>query len=201
MTQQRPRSEACERNKDAILQVLRRLLGHRDRVLEVGSGTGQHAVHFAAALPEVHWTCSDLPCNHAGITAWLSDAGLCNLQGPLALDVRDRPWPLQAPVDAVFSANTAHIMHMDGVRGLFRGAGDHLRPGGLLLLYGPFSFGGEHVGDGNRRFDAALRAGDPGMGIRDLHELDEMAGESGLARSHCERMPANNFTAVWQRMC
>ena len=199
MSDARPWSEACERNKAPIAEVLADYLRPGGRLLEIGSGTGQHAVHIAAAHPGVRWLTSDLPANHTGILAWLAQAALPNVEAPLALDTRDHPWPLGAPVDLLFSANTAHIMGWDGVCGLFQGAGQWLQRGGKMLIYGPFSFGGRHVSESNSRFDAALRARDPAMGVRDMEDLEAQAAQAGLAPHRLHRMPANNFIVVWQR--
>ena len=201
LPQRRPWSEACERNKAPILEVLQQYLQPGQRVLEVGSGTGQHAVHFAAALPQVCWMTSDRMQNHAGILAWLDAAPSANLRPPLCLDTLQADWPLDAPVDAVFSANTAHIMSWQAVCGMFRGAGQWLREGGVMLLYGPFSFGGQHVSESNTRFDAVLRAGDPQMGVRDMDDLDAIAAKAGLEPLRRHPMPSNNCIAVWRRGC
>lgn len=170
----------------------------RGTVLEIGAGTGQHAVHFATHLPELHWIASDLDRNHPGIAAWIGHAGLANLDGPVELDAARGPWP-EEPVDAVFSANTAHIMHWPEVEAMIAGVGRTLKPGGVFCLYGPFRYGGKHTSESNERFDAQLRDGDPGMGIRDRHAIERLAEAAGLALEEDVAMPANNRTLVFRR--
>lgn len=192
-----PNSPACERNRQPILEVLQEEFRNRFRVLEIGSGTGQHAVFFAAALPQLTWQTSDLPENHEGILAWLWHARLENVLEPLALDVRKFD-PEGLAFDAVFSANTAHIMSLDAVRCMFRFIGRVLEEGGVFCLYGPFNFGGSFSSDSNADFDASLKQRDPAMGIRDLEELDRFAAAAALSRVRLYAMPANNHIAVWQ---
>ena len=198
---QRAFSPASERNKAPILAVLEGYVSDGIQVLEVGTGTGQHAVHFAAALPGLRWLTSDLAANHPGICAWIEEAALPNLESPVTLDTRAEAWPLDSPVDIVYSANTAHIMSVDAVEGMFNGAGRWLKPGGKMLLYGPFRFAGEHSSVGNQHFDASLRAQDSAMGIRDMDDLNMMAASAGLSPLRLHAMPANNFISVWQREC
>jgi SAM-dependent methyltransferase len=191
-------SEACERNKGPILAVLREELAASGEVLEVGSGTGQHAVHFAAGLPQLRWQPSELPGNLPDLAARLRLEGGPNLRPPLALDVRDDPWPVAA-VDAVFSANTLHIMAWSAVREFFRGVGAVLVPGGVLCVYGPFCFAGRHTADSNAAFDRYLRERDPDSGVRDFEALDAEAQAHGLRFAANHPMPANNRTLVWRR--
>jgi SAM-dependent methyltransferase len=193
-----PFSQACERNRGPILERLREVFDSPGDVLEVGSGTGQHAVYFAAHLPRLTWHASDRCENHAGIRAWMRKAALPNLRGPHELDVSMMEWPLSR-VDGVFSANTAHIMHWPQVKHMFAGVGRVLRPGAAFCLYGPFTYGGEHTSDSNRRFDASLRATDPGMGIRDVHELIRLAGPQGMMLEQDHALPANNRLLVWRK--
>lgn len=196
-----PGSPACERNKRPILEVLRKELAGRRRVLEVGSGTGQHAVYFARHLPYLAWQTSDLAANHDVIRAWLASAGLPNVEPPLTLDVLDPAKALaglERP-DAVFSANTAHIMPVAAVQAMFELVGRLLPEGGVFCLYGPFMFDGGHSSPSNRAFDASLKARDPAMGIRDIAELDRYARDAGLVRVRLYAMPANNHLAVWER--
>jgi SAM-dependent methyltransferase len=203
--EQRPFSQACENNKLPILAVLERYLGSASRVLEIGSGTGQHAVFFAGALPHLVWQTSDLPENHAGILAWLAHADLPNLRAPLELDVTRQPWPLAADVaerpvglDAVFSANTAHIMSWPAVEALVRGVSRVLAPGGLFLLYGPFHRDGRPTSESNARFDAWLAERDPRMRVRNFEDVDREARRVGLALIEDCAMPANNRLLVWR---
>ncbi len=202
MTDELPCSQASENNKTPILDVLRTWLAQSRVVLEVGSGTGQHAVHFAPALPHLIWQTSDLQSAHAGINAWIAKCPSSNLRAPIVLDVQRGDWQedvSQLAVDAVYSANTAHIMHWKVVCSLFEGVGRLLPAGGLLLLYGPFSDGGRHTSDSNRAFDASLRARDPDMGIRDLYALDALAADAGLRMAGNQGMPANNRLLIWRR--
>lgn len=193
-----PWSQACENNKAPILRVLQRHFAGARRVLEVGSGTGQHAVHFARGLPHLEWLTSDRECNHAAICLWLAHAPAPNAHPPLALDVTHTPWPTLA-VDAVFSANTAHIMDWDAVCAMFRGVSALLGEGDPFALYGPFSYGGKHTSPGNETFDASLRAAGEGMGIRDRDDIEALAAEVGMVLEHDHAMPANNRTLIWRR--
>jgi cyclopropane fatty-acyl-phospholipid synthase-like methyltransferase len=191
-------AESCERNKGPILEVLRREFVAARSLLEIGSGTGQHAVHFAAHLPGLTWQASEVPALLPALAARLRLAGSDRLPAPLALDVRKLPWP-GGPVDALFSANTLHIMGMDGVRDFFRGAGAVLGPQGVLCVYGPFNYQGRFTSDSNAQFDAWLRARDAHSGIRDFEALDALARDAGLALHADHAMPANNRTLVWRR--
>jgi SAM-dependent methyltransferase len=191
-------SEACERNKGPILAVLREELAGTTCVLEVGSGTGQHAVHFAAGLPQLLWQPSELAEALPPLAERIRLEGGANLRAPLALDVRDDPWPLAA-VDAVFSANTLHIMAWSAVREFFRGVGAVLVPSGVLCVYGPFRFEGRHTSESNAAFDHYLRVRDPESGVRDFEALDAEARARGLRLTANRAMPANNRTLVWRR--
>ena len=191
-------SEACERNQGPILDVLRRWFADRRRVLEIGSGTGQHAVHFGAHLPHLTWQTGDLARHHPGILAWLAEARLANVLPPLALDANAPAWPA-IECDAVFTANTLHIMSWPAVEGLF-GHLDRLLPaGGVLAVYGPFNSGGRYTAHSNARFDAHLQLQDPAMGIRDFEAVDALARGLGLELAEDCAMPANNRTLVWRR--
>ena len=194
----KPFAPACERNKAPILDVLRRVFGDADDVIEIGSGTGQHAVWFAAGLPHLVWRTSDLPENHAGINAWIDAAGLDNVERPLVLDVARRPWPL-ASAGGAFSANTAHIMHWPEVEAMFGGLAEVLSPGARFALYGPFARDGRHVGESNAAFDRSLRGQDPGMGVRDLRDLERLAAGGAMALEDDVAMPANNHILVWRK--
>jgi cyclopropane fatty-acyl-phospholipid synthase-like methyltransferase len=191
-------SEACERNKGPILAVLRTEFAASTRVLEVGSGTGQHAVHFAAALPQLTWQPSELPESLAPLAERIRLEGGANVRAPLALDVREDPWPVE-PVDAIFSANTLHIMGWSAVRDFFRGVAAALTSAGVLCVYGPFHFHGRHTSDSNAAFDKFLRQRDPQSGVRDFGALDELAQVHGLQFTADHAMPANNRTLVWRR--
>jgi SAM-dependent methyltransferase len=192
----KPFSAACERNKAPILQVLLPLYAAARRVLEVGSGTGQHAVHFAAAMPHLQWQCTELPAQLPGLRAWLDEAALPNLPPPLALHA-GAPAP-DGPCDAVFTANTLHIMGWPEVQRLVSSLPSLLADGGLFTAYGPFNIGGRFTSEGNARFDAELRQADPRRGIRDLQAVDALARAAGLQLLHDTPMPANNRCVSWR---
>ena len=194
----KPFSEACERNQGPILEVLRRAFAHRRTVLEIGSGTGQHAVHFAVHLPHVQWQPSDCAENLPGIEAWRVEAALPNLLPALVLDVNQPRWP-ETSADAVFSANTLHIMSWSEVQLFFAGIGRVLPSSAVLAVYGPFNLGSRHTSESNAHFDRMLRSRDPRSGIRDLEAVDALAAEQGLTLIEDVAMPANNRTLVWRR--
>ncbi|KGM54036.1 methylase [Lysobacter daejeonensis GH1-9] len=194
----KPNAPSCERNRDPILAVLQPRLAAARRVLEIGSGTGQHAVHFAAAMPWLQWQCSDRAENLPGIAMWLDDAALANTPAALQLDVATGPWPTPS-FDAVFSANTLHIMGWPEVQAFFAGVSRVLADGGLLVVYGPFNYGGEYTSDSNRAFDAWLLARDPRSAIRDAEAVDALAASVGLVLEEDLAMPANNRCRVWRK--
>ncbi|WP_428604223.1 DUF938 domain-containing protein [Sedimenticola sp.] len=194
----KPYSESCDQNREPILSVIKPLFADRRGVLEIGSGTGQHAVYFAAALPHLTWYTSDCPEYHAGIRLWLEEAALPNVCAPLQLDVARSTWP-ELEVDAVFSANTAHIMHWPEVEAMFAGVGGLLPSGGLFALYGPFNYNGLFTSDSNARFDGWLKGRDPAMGVRDFEDLDRLAEAAGMRLLNDYAMPANNRILCWQR--
>lgn len=195
---EKPFAPACERNRDPILAVLRAHFSDRKRVLEIGSGTGQHAVHFAAALPELVWQTSDRAENLPGIRAWLDEARLPDTPAPIELDVAEGNWP-QGPYDAFFSANTLHIMSWPEVQALFAALPELASGDAKLAIYGPFNYGGEYTSASNAAFDESLKARAPHMGIRDIEAVDRLARTAGFARIADVEMPANNRTLVWQR--
>lgn len=193
----KPYSESCDQNKAPILAVLRKVFADTQQVLEIGSGTGQHAVYFGDHLPHVQWQTSDLAVYHAGINAWLAEAAP-NVRPPLALDVCCDAWPVDK-VDAIFSANTTHIMSWRAVTAMFAGIGRILAPNGVFVLYGPFNYGGGYTSESNARFDAWLKARDPLSGIRHFEEIDTLARAQGLTLWEDIEMPVNNRTLVWRR--
>ncbi len=195
----KPFSEYAERNGPAILEVLRDEFSSATRVLEIGSGTGQHAVQFAGALKHLQWQTSDLDENCEGISAWVQSSGLSNLMPPLALDVRTARLP-GATYDAVFSANTSHIMSLDSVERMFALIGRTLKLDGVFCLYGPFRQADAFNSPSNGRFHESLRARDSAMGIRDIEVLDEFGTKNGLTRRRLYAMPANNHVAVWVKL-
>jgi cyclopropane fatty-acyl-phospholipid synthase-like methyltransferase len=194
----KPHSPASERNRDPILAVLREHFADRQRVLEIGSGTGQHAVHFAAALPQLIWQASDRAENLDGIRAWLDGAGLPNTPAPLELDVTQEHWPAQQ-YDAVYSANTLHIMSWAEVQRLFARLPEVMTAQAKLAVYGPFNYGGRYTSDSNAAFDASLKAAVPHRGIRDFEAVDALASGIGFTLLEDRAMPANNRCLVWQR--
>jgi hypothetical protein len=197
---EKPFSPACERNREPILAVLRGHFADCRRVLEIGSGTGQHAVHFAAAMPWLAWQCSDVADNLPGIRLWLDEAGLANTPAPVELDVAS--WSVEGKnqFDAVFSANTLHIMEWAQVEAFFAGVGSLLQArGATLAVYGPFNYDGDYSSDSNRAFDGWLKARDPCSGIRDFEAVDALARGIGLHLLDDVAMPANNRCLVWRR--
>lgn len=194
----KPFSAACERNKAPILEVLQAHFSDRRRVLEIGSGTGQHAVHFAQAMPQVEWLCSDREHNLPGIQIWLDEARLGNTPAAQALDVNAADWRI-APVDAAFSANTLHIMAWPEVVRMFQGLDRVLRRDARLVIYGPFKRAGAHTSESNARFDEGLRAEAAHMGVRDLEAVLALASSIGLRLDADLAMPANNACLVWSR--
>jgi SAM-dependent methyltransferase len=191
-----PFSDACERNKDPILAVLREAFAGRTRVVEVGAGTGQHAVHFARHLPHLQWQPTDRADYLPGLAARIAAEGPPNLAAPVELDVMQSPWP---PVrgDAVFSANTLHIMSWQAVEALFAGLPTILEPGGVLAIYGPFKYGGRFTTGSNAAFDAMLRERDPESGVRDFEAVNALAEAAGVRLQADHAMPANNQLLVW----
>jgi len=195
---ERPDAPAARRNRDVILTVLADEFRDARSVLEIGSGTGQHAVYFAAALPDLHWQTSDRHSNHDGINAWISSAKLSNVAPPIDLDVLQNTDPAGA-YDSVFSANTAHIMSIAAVERMYELVGRILPANGLFCLYGPFNIDGQFTSESNENFDRSLRSQDPDMGIRDLAELDRLAAGCGLVQVRRYAMPANNMLVVWRK--
>ena len=193
----KPYAPHCDRNREPILEVLRRWFADRKNVLEVGSGTGQHAVAFAAQLSHLRWQTSDVAENLPGIRMWVDEAHLPNLPPPLELDVSER-WPL-LPYDAAFSANTLHIMTWHEVRKLFAGLARALTPDATLAIYGPFNYSGRFTSDSNAGFDRSLKERSPSMGIRDFEAVDALARSAGFDLVEDCAMPANNRTLVWRR--
>ncbi|VAW78461.1 hypothetical protein MNBD_GAMMA14-193 [hydrothermal vent metagenome] len=193
----KPYSEACDQNREPVLSVLKQELTGRQRLLEIGSGTGQHAVYLAGEFPDMVWQTSELPAMHAGIHAWLAeDSAPANVLPPISLDVCSDPWPKE-PYDAVFSANTAHIIAWPQVQCLFTGVGETLEPGGIFCLYGPFNYNGGYTSESNARFDVWLKQRDPLSGIRDFERLNDLAEDAGLALKKDYEMPTNNRILTW----
>lgn len=194
----KPFSQACDNNKAPILEVIRDLFSDCDGVLEIGSGTGQHAVYFAEHLRHLVWIPSDRVENLEGIEMWRQESGLDNLRPALVLDVCQGDWPSVA-ADGVFSANTVHIMHWHEVQALFRGVSSLLPEGGNFVLYGPINYNNRYTSESNARFDAMLKNRDPGSGIRDFEDLNSLATGAGLVLEGDFDMPANNRLICWTR--
>ena len=195
----KPFSEACEQNKQPILTVLQQHFADRQTVLEIGSGTGQHAVFFAAQLPHLRWLTSEILDMHEGIRAWMAEAQLSNVEQPLELDVNQAEWPVKQ-VDAVFSANTVHIMAWPSVENMFAGIGRILQRHGVFCLYGPFNYQGTYTSDSNARFDQGLKQRDPRSGIRDVDDVQVLADAAQLELINDHEMPVNNRTLVWRKL-
>ena len=193
---EKPYAPSTEKNSEPILGVLRDVFADRRQVLEIGSGTGQHAIHFCAQLPQLNWQTSDRPDFLPGIHAWLAEAALPNVLPPCELDVLGT-WP-QCRYDAVYSANTLHIMPWEAVEAFFAGLPTVLESGGLLFIYGPFMFNGRHTSDSNAAFDQSLRENAPHQGLRDLLVVDALARQSGLELVEQRQMPSNNLALLWQ---
>jgi cyclopropane fatty-acyl-phospholipid synthase-like methyltransferase len=195
---EKPFSQSCENNKEPILMVLKEAFREASFVLEIGSGTGQHAVHFARNLPHLTWQPSDMPGNIPGMKLWFEEANLPNINEPVVLNVADALWPIER-VDAVFSANTLHILGKSQIECMFEGIEPRLAPGGTLCIYGPFNYGGKYTSDSNKRFDAWLKGQDPKSGIRDFEWVDSLAEKAGLKLVHDHEMPANNRLLEWRK--
>ena len=193
----KPYSESCEQNCAPILEVLKQELSGRRRLLEIGSGTGQHAVYLAGEFPLLLWQPSEVPAILPGIRAWLDeDAAPSNILPPLSLDVCHDPWP-DKHYDAVFSANTVHIIAWQQVQCLFSGVSKVLETGGVFCLYGPFNYNGQYTSHSNECFDGWLKQRDPLSGIRDFEALNALAEQAGLEPGKDYEMPANNRMLTW----
>jgi len=191
-------SEACERNKVPILEILKDVLGNSRDVLEIGSGSGKHALYFSRNLPHLTWQPSELEENLATIRAQLVPGTLKNICLPIVLDVCQHPWPITS-TSAIFSANTLHIMSWESVIHFFRGAGEALQAGGILCVYGPFRYQGAFTSESNERFDQHLGQQNPLSGIRDFEAVNQLAHDNSLSFFKDYAMPANNQLLVWKR--
>jgi len=195
---EKPFSEACERNSGPILEVLSPHLQNARSLLEVGSGTGQHAVYFAREIPHLTWQTSDCEINHWGINRWLNDSGLENVQAPLFLDVLKDNWP-ETTYDAAYSANTAHIMPWEAVVATFTGLTNVLKEGALYFLYGPFNYAGQYTSESNAKFDIWLKSQAEHQAIRDIEAMIELASNNGFELQEDVAMPANNRILIWNK--
>lgn len=194
----KPFAESSEQNKTPIFDVLKQYFKNTKTVLEIGSGTGQHAVFFAEQFSGLNWIASDQADYHEGINMWLEECNLQNIEGPLLLDVNQKDWPLKQ-TDAVFSANTVHIMGWHSVENMFAGIGRVLTQGGVFCLYGPFNYNGQFSSESNARFDLWLKDRDPDSGVRDFEALQILAEKAGLTFVCDHEMPANNRMLVWKK--
>ncbi len=191
-----PHSDACERNKGPILEVLRQVFAGCKHVLEVGSGTGQHAVHFAIEMPWLVWQPSELAEGMPALRKRIFNEGPSNLRAPVVIDVTEPPWDVRK-VDGVFTANTLHIMHWHQVEAFFAGLPAVTKSGAVLAIYGPFRYAGNYTSASNDSFDTMLHARDPASGIRDFEKVDALARRAGFEFLADHAMPANNQTLVW----
>ncbi len=198
-SEEKPYAPACDENRQPILEILQQVFVEPGKVLEVGSGTGQHATWLPGYLTHLQWQPTEVEENLPGIRAWLADAALENVLAPMVLDVSRQPWPVEQ-TDYVFSANTVHIMSWPMVEAFFEGLGRVLSPGGDFCLYGPFMFDGRHTAESNARFDIWLKERDPLSGVRDAADLDRLASAAGLARMNDFPMPVNNRILHWRRL-
>lgn len=199
MHNDKPFSRACENNKAPILEKLTGLFTQPGTILEIGTGTGQHAVHFAGHLPQLVWQPTDHPQNVQLSLPWINDSGLSNINPPIALNVMDGNWSALPAIDGAFSANTAHIMAWQEVQAMFYGLAEALPRNAIFCLYGPFRYGGRHTSESNAQFDGSLRAQAPHMGIRDMDDLKALGTDTGLKLEKDFDMPANNRLLVWRR--
>lgn len=199
MHKDKPFSQACENNKGPILEKLADLFNQPGTILEIGTGTGQHAVHFARHLTHLTWQPSDHPQNARLCLPWLEEAALANINPPLALNVTDGDWSSLPAIHGVFSANTAHIMAWEEVEAMFHGVARILPTDGRFCLYGPFRYNGQHTSESNERFDRSLRMQAGHMGIRDRENLERLGRSAGLVISEDFGMPANNRLLVWRK--
>jgi len=187
----KPYSESCDQNREPILLVIKPILETAENVLEIGSGTGQHAVFFAEMMPHIQWYTSDCASYLPGINLWISEAGLNNVHAPFELDVSRSSWP-EIEVDAIFTANSLHIMSEQDAENMLAGSGRFLKSRGSLIIYGPFNYDGEYTSESNRRFDSWLKDRDAASGIKGFDWVDQLAKQHGMTLVKDYEMPANN---------
>lgn len=192
----RPFSQACANNREPIYKIINRVFSDREKILEVGSGTGQHAAAFAPRMPHLTWQTSDLFENHAGIYQWCEFVDVPNLKAPILLDVNQMPWPT-GRVDGIYTANTLHIMSWSSVQNFFSALSTVLSVNGRVVIYGPFNYHGAYTSPSNEQFDYWLKARDPESGIRDFEAVNALAEQAGLLLLEDNDMPANNRLLVW----
>lgn len=199
MTDSKPFAPSADRNKQAILEALQSELSGHERIVEIGSGTGQHACHIANAMPHILWQPTELADKLPGIEQWIHDSGCTNVLTPVVLDLASDNTPLEG-ASVCYSANTLHIVSWKLVQALFQYAASLLDERGKLIVYGPFSINGQHTSEGNRIFDEQLRTSDPYSGIRELRELDQLAGLHAFNSATVIDMPANNKLLCWRKL-
>ena len=200
----KPFNQACENNKHAIADALEDYLREQQMVLEIGTGTAQHAVYFGERFPSIYWQTSDLVTNHPGIMAWLNEVQLPNVLAPISVDIAAEHWTFDAQpspsYDAIYLANVIHIIDAQLVSQLFSHLGRTLSEGGLVIMYGPFNYDGRFTSEGNRRLDEWLKSLQPSYGIRDFETVDQLARQNNLSMLDDRTMPANNRLLVWRRL-
>lgn len=194
----KPFSQACENNKSPILSLLIDTFSNSKNVLEIGSGTGQHAVHFAPNMPWLSWQTSDVRSNHHGISQWLNEHPSANLLHPIELDLNN-PWPIKN-IDAIYTANTLHIVSWPLVQAFFSGVALHLAPQGKLCIYGPFNYQGQYTSESNAGFDIWLKERDSESAIRDIEAIKVLAENAGLLLVNDHTMPANNRLLIFTKV-
>lgn len=194
----KPFSQACENNKNFILPIIQSSFKHSKNLLEIGSGTGQHAVYFAKKMPWLSWQTSDVIENHQGINQWLSEYQENNLIAPIDLNL-NALWPI-AQVDAIYTANTLHIISWSLVKAFFQGVSQHLSSDGKCCIYGPFNYQGKFTSESNANFNDWLKERDSQSGIRDIEKIEELAIRAGLSLEADNEMPANNRLLVFKKI-
>lgn len=196
----KPNYPACERNRGPILKVLKEIISPENKaLLEIGSGSGQHAVYFAPEFPQLQWITSDVLGNQMGIASWLKEAKVKNIHGPEVFEVGKDEFPRQ-PFDTVFTANTFHIMGWKQVKSLFKMFGTRLREGAQVIIYGPFNYDGKFTSESNERFDASLKERDPKSGIRSFEDVKSNMEKNGFSFTHDYEMPANNRILLFTKL-
>lgn len=194
----KPFAESCEQNQQVILDVLKTLFIEAGDVLEIGSGTGQHAVFFTEFMPHLNWQPSDLEAEHAGMKMWFDEVEHNRIRSPLILDVDMQTWPVE-PKDYIFTANTTHIISSSQVENMLKHIGLSLKPGGLFAQYGPFNYNGSYTSESNANFDIWLKQRNPDSCIKHFEVVQELAENNGMVLYKDIEMPANNRILIWQK--
>lgn len=194
----RPYAESCDENKQAILDVIKQVFCNSGTLLEIGSGTGQHAVYFSQHLPHLNWQPTEMEENIEAIKLWMQDADHDRIAHPQVLDVSHQAWSF-SDIDYVFTANTTHIVSWSHVMSMFNGVAQILKSGGQFAQYGPFNYNGEYTSESNARFDQWLKGRDAQSGIRNFQDLEQLAAVNGMTLVKDYEMPANNRILVWKK--